>query len=244
MKHYGDIMTLKGDQIPIVDVITFGAPCQDISVAGLRKGMLNENRGDEETTRSGLFFEAIRVIKEMRENDRKIKGSGVDIRFLRPRYAIYENVPGSFSSNKGKDFQSVLTEIVKIADASAPDVPMPEVGRWSKSGCLYDEMGRWSVAWKLHDAQFWGVPQRRKRVCVLADFNGLSAPQILFDYQYWGEAQRTDANSFVGNTSIERTPKVLPVGESLQGNSEQGSEEGQGIAGDSEKGVGESDQSG
>jgi DNA (cytosine-5)-methyltransferase 1 len=93
---------------------------------------------------------------------------------------VWENVPGSLSSNQGKDFQAVLTEIVRIADPNAPDVPMPEK-KWAWSGCLYDDMGRWSVAWRIHDAQFWGVPQRRKRIAVVADFGGLSAPEILFE---------------------------------------------------------------
>ena len=129
MKHYGDITKISGYDVPIVDVITGGSPCQDLSVAGKRAGLDGE--------RSGLFMEQIRIVKEMREHDRTVKGSDVNIR---PRYMVWENVPGAFSSNQGKDFQAVLTEIVRIAEPDAPDVPMPEK-RWTKSGCLYDDMG-------------------------------------------------------------------------------------------------------
>lgn len=130
MKHYGDITQLSGYTLPVVDVITGGSPCQDLSVAGKRAGLDGE--------RSGLFMEQIRIVKEMREHDRQ---SGRPIQFIRPRYCVWENVPGAFSSNCGKDFQAVLTEFVKIAEPEAPDVPLPEKGRWTKSGCIYAEMG-------------------------------------------------------------------------------------------------------
>jgi DNA (cytosine-5)-methyltransferase 1 len=104
-----------------------------------------------------------------------------DIRLVKPRYMVWENVPGAFSSNQGKDFQAVLTEIIRIAQPDAPDVPMPKNAKWGGAGCLYDDLGRWSVAWRVHDAQFWGVPQRRKRIALVADFGGLSAPEILFE---------------------------------------------------------------
>ena len=170
MIHLGDITKISGYEIPIVDVITGGSPCQDLSVAGKRAGLDGE--------RSGLFMEQIRIVKEMRERDRRENGrSG---QFVRPRFMVWENVPGAFSSNKGQDFQAVLTEIVRIEEPDAPDVPMPDKGKWTKSGCLYDEMGRWSVAWRVHDAQFWGVPQRRKRIALVADFGGLCAPEVLF----------------------------------------------------------------
>ena len=170
MKHYGDITKLSGYDLPIVDVITGGSPCQDLSIAGKRAGLDGE--------RSGLFMEQIRIVKEMRERD---KANGKPDEYVRPRYMVWENVPGAFSSNKGKDFQAVLTEIVRIAEPNAPVVPMPDKGKWSKSGCLYDSVGGWSVAWRVHDAQFWGVPQRRKRIALVADFGGLSAPEILFE---------------------------------------------------------------
>ena len=192
MKHLGDITKINGAKITPVDCITFGAPCQDLSVAGARAGMKHEANGDEETTRSGLFFEAIRIIEEMRENDRLSNGRAGQ--YIRPRFAIYENVPGAFSSNGGKDFQAVLNSFVKIADPKAPDVPMPESGKWNNAGCIYDEMGKWSVAWRVHDGQFWGAtlqvdgrtvisgtPQRRRRISVVADFGGQCAPEILFE---------------------------------------------------------------
>ena len=181
MKHLGDILNINGAEIPKVDCITFGAPCQDLSVAGGRKGMTHTDRGDEETSRSGLFFEAVRVIKEMRDDDKRNGNTGLEIR---PRYAVYENVPGAFSSNKGKDWQAVLTEIVRIVKPDAPDVPIPPKGKWGKSGCLmgYGDDGQsFSVAWRVHDAQFWGVAQRRKRVSLVADFGGISASEILFE---------------------------------------------------------------
>ena len=174
MKHFGDITKLSGYDLPIVDCITGGSPCQDLSVAGKREGLAGE--------RSGLFMEQIRIVKEMRENDRRTNNRTGE--YVRPRFMVWENVPGAFSSNSGKDFQAVLTEIVRIADPNAPDVPLFGGGghkKWSKSGCLYDDMGRWSVAWRLHDAQFWGVPQRRKRIAVVADFGGRCAPEVLFE---------------------------------------------------------------
>ena len=153
MLHLGDIQKIHGDKIPPVDIITGGSPCQDLSVAGKRAGLEGE--------RSGLFMEQIRIIKEMRH----ATAANDDLRLVgaKPRYAIWENVPGCLSSGKpkGADFQAVLTEIVRIAEPDAPDVPLPDKGKWDKSGCIYDDLGRWSVAWRVHDAQFWGVPQRR-----------------------------------------------------------------------------------
>lgn len=180
--HLGDIKNIHGYDIPPVDVITGGSPCQDLSVAGKRAGLDGE--------RSGLFMEQIRIVKEMREHER---ASGRPDEYIRPRYMVWENVPGAFSSNKGNDFQAVLTEIVRIAEPQAPDVPMPNRGgKWSKSGYLYDGVGgRWSIAWRVHDAQFWGVPQRRKRIALVADFAGLSAPEILFERKglFWNSKE-------------------------------------------------------
>lgn len=169
MKHLGDITKLNGAEIPVVDCITGGSPCQDLSIAGKRAGLAGE--------RSGLFMEQMRIVKEMREEDKKRGRTG---QFIRPRYMVWENVPGAFSSNKGKDFAAVLEETVRVVCPEAPSVPVPEKG-WPKSGCLYDDLGRWSVAWRVHDAQFWGVPQRRKRIALVADFGGLSAPEVLFE---------------------------------------------------------------
>ena len=185
MKHYGDITKLSGYDLPIVDVITGGSPCQDLSVAGKRAGLDGE--------RSGLFMEQIRIVKEMRERDKQSGRTGF---LIRPRYMVWENVPGAFSSNKGEDFKTVLEEIVKISCPEAPNLSENIRGGWTKSGCLYDELGRWSIAWRVHDAQFWGVPQRRKRIALVADFGGLSAPEILFERKglRWnpeqGETQR------------------------------------------------------
>ena len=171
MIHIGDITKLKGDSIPIVDVITGGSPCQDLSIAGKGAGLAGE--------RSGLFMEQIRIVKELREHDRRTNNrAGV---MVRPRYMVWENVPGALSSNGGADFQTVLTEIVKIAEPEAAAVPLPDKGKWPHAGALYDELGKWSVAYRIHDAQFWGVPQRRKRIALVADFGGLSAAEVLFE---------------------------------------------------------------
>ena len=173
MKHYGDITKLNGAELPIVDIITGGSPCQDLSVAGKRAGLSGE--------RSGLFMEQIRIVKEMREHDkqqRSIGGADVDLRLVRPRYMVWENVPGAFSSNKGEDFRCVLEEICRVADKTA-NVPEPRGGKWSTSGCIMGDW--WSVAWRVHDAQFWGVPQRRRRIALVADFGGQTAPEILFE---------------------------------------------------------------
>jgi DNA (cytosine-5)-methyltransferase 1 len=164
--HLGDITKIKGCNAPVVDCIIGGSPCQDLSVAGKRAGLAGE--------RSGLYMEQIRIIKEMRHYDEQHGRTGESIR---PRYMVWENVPGAFSSNKGKDFAAVLEEAIKVADPEAPDVPVPEKG-WPTSGCIMGD--NWSVAWRVLDAQFWGVPQRRRRIALVADFGGQSAPEILF----------------------------------------------------------------
>lgn len=128
--------------------------------------------------RSGLFMEQIRIVKEMREHDRE---SGRTGDMVRPRYMVWENVPGAFSSNKGQDFAAVLEEIIRIAEPEAPDIEVPEKG-WNTWGGYHDCMGgRWSVAWRVHDAQHWGVPQRRRRISIVADFGGDTAAEILFE---------------------------------------------------------------
>lgn len=169
MKHLGDITKINGAEIEIVDVITGGSPCQDLSIAGKRAGLAG--------ARSGLFMEQVRIVKEMREHDRK---SGRTGDMVRPRFMVWENVPGAFSSNKGRDFAAVLEEIIRIAEPEAPDIEVPEKG-WPTWGGYHDEVGgRWSVAWRVHDAQHWGVPQRR-RISVVADFGGDTAGEILFE---------------------------------------------------------------
>lgn len=174
MIHLGDITKISGYEIPSADCVTFGAPCQDTSLAGKRKGMKHTDKGDEETTRSGLFYEAIRVIKEMRDKDEKHGRTG---EFIRPRFAVYENPPGAFSSNKGEDFRCVLESLAKIVDEDAV-IPMPEKGKWTTSGCIMAD--GWSIAWRVLDAQFYGVPQRRRRIALIADFGGECASEILF----------------------------------------------------------------
>ncbi len=171
MKHYGDITKLSGYELPVVDVITGGSPCQDLSVAGKRAGLAGE--------RSGLFMEQMRIVREMREHDRL---SGRSNHLVRPRYMVWENVPGAFSSGspKGADFAAVIEEIIKVAEPGAAVCVRVPDGGWTKSGCYYADDGSWSIAWRVHDAQFWGVPQRRKRISLVADFGGLSAPEILF----------------------------------------------------------------
>ena len=182
MKHYGDITKIHGDAVEIVDIITGGSPCQDLSVAGRRAGLDGE--------RSGLFMEQVRIVKEMREHD--VRTNGRAGQFIRPRYMVWENVQGALSSpgkrngedHRGEDFQAVLSEIVKVVKADAPDVPLPENRRWPHAGCLMgigDNGQPFSIAWRIHDAQFWGLPQRRKRIALVADFGGLSAAEILFE---------------------------------------------------------------
>lgn len=203
MKHYGDITKLSGYELPFVDVITGGSPCQDLSVAGKRAGLAGE--------RSGLFMEQIRIVKEMRERDRRNGRTGV---FVRPRYMVWENVPGAFSSNGGKDFQAVLEEICKIEQPDAI-VTGPPNGKWSKSGCIVGD--GFSVAWRVHDAQFWGVPQRRKRIALVADFGGLSAPEILF------ERKGVSGDSEPSGTAREETARAVRDGvESASGFGETG----------------------
>ena len=171
MKHLGDITKINGAEAPVVNVIIGGSPCQDLSLAGKRKGLTGE--------RSGLFMEQLRIIKEMREAD---EARGRTDEHIRPRFMVWENVPGAFSTNGGKDFGAVLHETVKIACHNAPPVPMFG-NKWAKSGCLVDVDGKWSIAWRVFDAQFWGVPQRRRRIALVADFGGQSAPEILFERQ-------------------------------------------------------------
>lgn len=166
MKHLGDITAIDGHTAPPVDVVIGGSPCQGLSIAGKRQGLTDE--------RSGLFMEQIRIIKEMRQADAERGSKG---RFTRPRYMVWENVVGALSSNKSADFQAVLEETAKIADPAAI-IPGPPKGKWSTSGCVMGD--GWSIAYRVLDAQFWGVPQRRRRIALVADFGGQSAPEILF----------------------------------------------------------------
>lgn len=167
MKHLGDVSKVKGGEIEPVDIITFGSPCQDISIAGKRAGLKHADMGDDETTRSGLFLEAIRIIKEMREATNGVY----------PRYAIWENVPGAFSSNRGEDFRTVLEEFIRVKEKDAVMPAVPQAG-WAYADCISGD--GWSIAYRVFDAQYWGVPQRRRRIYLVADFRGECAQEILF----------------------------------------------------------------
>lgn len=170
MKHLGDISKVNGADIEPVDIITFGSPCQDLSVAGKRAGLKHEANGDEETTRSGLFMEAVRIIKEMR------KATNGQY----PRFALWENVPGAFSSNKGEDFRVVCEELIKIVEPSAFMPPVPKNG-WNYADSYLGD--GWSLAYRVLDAQYWGVPQRRRRIYLVADLRGECAREVLFERQ-------------------------------------------------------------
>ena len=202
MKHLGDISKINGAEIEPVDVITFGSPCQDLSVAGKRKGLNHSELGDEETTRSGLFMEAVRIIREMKE---ATNGEY-------PTFAVWENVPGAYSSNKGEDFRIVLEELEKTACNGADIVPKPPKGKWLNAGEIVGD--NYSIAWRTLDAQFWGVPQRRRRIYLVADFRGKRAGKILFER------------------------------EGLRGNFTQSGTQGQGTAGNAENGIGAADREG
>lgn len=167
MKHLGDVSKVKDGEIEPVDIITFGSPCQDISIAGKRAGLKHADMGDDETTRSGLFLEAIRIIKEMREATNGVY----------PRYAIWENVPGAFSSNRGEDFRTVLEEFIRVKEKDAVMPAVPQAG-WAYADCISGD--GWSIAYRVFDAQYWGVPQRRRRIYLVADFRGECAQEILF----------------------------------------------------------------
>ncbi len=158
MKHYGDVSSLNGAELPPVDIITFGSPCQDMSIAGKRGGLGG--------SRSGLFYEAVRIIKEMR--------CATNGKY--PRYCVWENVPGAFSSNKGEDFRCVLESLCKVKDET---VSVPRFERWTSVGNIVAK--DFSIAWRVLDAQYWGVPQRRKRIYLVADFNSECAGKILFE---------------------------------------------------------------
>lgn len=163
MKHLGDVTKIDGAAIEPVDIITFGSPCQDLSVAGKQAGLHNGER-------SSLFFEAIRIIKEMRESTDGIY----------PRIAVWENVPGAYSSNKGEDFRAVLQAFVRLREQAA-DVPMPKGNKWATAGCVVGN--GYSIAWRTLDAQYNGVPQRRRRIYLIADFGSERAGEILFEQE-------------------------------------------------------------
>ena len=176
MKHYGDVNRLDGGKLEPVDIITFGSPCTDLSIAGKREGL--------EGKQSGLFHQAIRVIKEMREK--------TNARY--PRFIVWENVPGAFSSHGGDDFQRVLEEICGICDGS---VSVPGSAKWEPAGCILGD--GFSVAWRVLDADAWGVPQRRKRIYLVGHLTGHCAGKILF------ESEGVSGYSAEGFRSWQRT---------------------------------------
>ena len=208
MIHLGDITLINGSEAPTVDCIIGGSPCQDLSLAGKRAGLAG--------ARSGLYMEQIRIIKEMREQDVLRGRTDVDVR---PRYMVWENVPGAFSTNQGKDFAAVLEEAIRVAEPEAPNVPVPEKG-WPTAGCFMGDT--WSVAWRVLDAQFWGtsdkpLPQRRRRIALVADFGGLSAPEILFVRKGVsgnlepGKQKRKEAPRDAGESSGGAVPCTLKI---------------------------------
>ena len=160
VKHYGDVNSIRGDEVEPVDIITFGSPCQNLSIAGKRAGL--------EGKQSSLFFQAIRIIKEMR--------CATDGRY--PRFIVWENVPGAFSSNGGEDFRAVLNAVCSVKDGGIP-VPRPPKGKWANAGCIMAD--GFSLAWRVVDACLWGVPQRRKRIYLVSDLTGGCAGKILFE---------------------------------------------------------------
>ncbi len=158
MKHYGDVSVLNGASLEPVDIISFGSPCQDMSVAGKRAGL--------DGSRSNLFYEAVRIAKEMRQ---ATNGQY-------PTWLCWENVPGAFSSNSGEDFKAVLDEIRRVKD---PEADTPRPAKWPNAGCILADDH--SIAWRVFDAQYWGVPQRRKRIYLVADLTGQRAGKVLFE---------------------------------------------------------------
>lgn len=175
MKHLGSVTDINGADIDPVDIITFGSPCQDLSIAGKQAGI-------HDGERSSLFFEAIRIIREMR----RVSANKY------PRFAVWENVPGAFSSNKGEDFRAVLNSFVSVAD-SGVSIPRPTDGKWKHAGNILGN--GYSIAWRVLDAQYFGVAQRRKRLFLVADFAGNSAGKILFESESmpWHPPKSRDA---------------------------------------------------
>lgn len=188
VKHYGDIRTLKGDELEPVDIVTMGSPCQDISIAGRREGLAG--------SRSGLFYEGIRIVEEMRR--------ATDGR--KPRYVVWENVYGAFSSNGGADFEAVLAAFASLAGEA---VAAPRPAKWTGAGELVG--AHFSVAWRLLDAQYWGVPQRRRRVYLVADLAGGRAGAILFD------SEGVSGYSAQGFRSWQRTARAAQSGAGAAG---------------------------
>ena len=187
IKHLGDVTNIDGSKIDPVDIITFGSPCQDMSIAGKRAGL--------DGSRSNLFYEAVRIIKEMRE---KTNGSY-------PRFIVWENVPGAFSSNKGEDFEKVINEIVEIKGCKTYAT---RPCKWYNAGLIMAD--DFSLAWRVLDAQYWGVPQRRRRIFLVADLNGKSAGKILF------ESEGLSRDTIKSQKPWEKLPDILEKALTIQ----------------------------
>lgn len=210
MNHLGDITKINGAEISPVWCITGGSPCQDLSIAGKRAGLAG--------ARSGLYMEQIRIVKEMREHDRSIGRTG---ELVRPRYMVWENVPGAFSSNFKDgfgDFGAVLEEAVRIAEPGFSLPRLPDKQRWTKSGGLVGD--GWSVAWRTHDAQYWGVPQRRRRISMVVDFNGHTAGNILFER--FGGAESSGVHEVVADSGRVSGSEVQPDAEGVRRDTPEG----------------------
>ena len=219
MKHLGDITKIHGDKIEPVDCITFGSPCQGLSMAGKRLGF--------DDNRSVLFLDAARIIKEMRTATNG----------MYPTFAVWENVPGAFSSNGGEDFRAVLEELARVEqpDASIPR-PSGRGGRWRKAGAIAGN--GWSLAWRQLDAQYWGVPQRRKRIALVADFGGQRAAEILFERT---SLSGNPCESIPAWKTFARTPEASVAGYDRMvesGNSITGDAESEGTGRSGGKGTG------
>lgn len=210
LKHLGDITKINGAEVEPVWCITGGSPCQDLSIAGKRAGLAG--------ARSGLYMEQIRIVKEMREHDRSIGRTG---ELVRPRYMVWENVPGAFSSNFKDgfgDFGAVLEEVVRIAEPGFSLPRLPGKQKWTKAGGMLGD--GWSVAWRTHDAQYWGVPQRRRRISMVVDFNGFTAGDILFER--FGGAEDSGAREVVADSGRASRPEVQPDAEGVRRDSPEG----------------------
>lgn len=224
MKHLGDISKIDASQIEPVWCITGGSPCQDLSIAGRRAGLAG--------ARSGLYMEQIRIVKEMREHDRSIGRTG---ELVRPRYMVWENVPGAFSSNFKDgfgDFGAVLEEAVRIAEPGFSLPRLPGKQKWTKSGGIIGD--GWSVAWRTHDAQYWGVPQRRRRISMVVDFNGHTAGDILFERI--GAAECSSGDETIADSGRKSRPEIQPDSESMRGNPTESGETRETAPGGSESG--------
>ena len=222
MKHLGDITRINGAEITPVWCITGGSPCQDLSIAGKRAGLAG--------ARSGLYMEQIRIVKEMREHDRSIGRTG---ELVRPRYMVWENVPGAFSSNFKDgfgDFGAVLEEAVRIAEPGFSLPRLPDKQKWTKSGGIVGD--GWSVAWRTHDAQYYGVPQRRRRISMVVDFNGYTAWDILFER--FGEAESSGVHEVVADPGRVSGSEVQPDAEGMCWDTPEGGTSRKEIAGGAE----------